>query len=167
VFWRSAMSGGRATVMRQAGKKASAIAGDVTATKRIGMGFASAFFVECKFVKNLRFDGLVTGLKTGIMDYWTVAKREAKRHKKEPIIIAKQNNLPTIMVMSLEAVIKLQIRGSSDCSIAHYPKLGCCLVWFDGFLKEVEPYIPPRMLDLKLKTKSKPKLKLKMFKRKG
>ena len=48
LFWRSAMSGGRATLQAKKGKKAQAQAGDITSIAAEGNKLTSTFMIECK-----------------------------------------------------------------------------------------------------------------------
>jgi len=56
IFWRSAMSGGRATLI---GKKADAQLGDISAINHLGQPLLAKFFIECKFYKDLNFDSFL------------------------------------------------------------------------------------------------------------
>ncbi len=92
VFWRSAMSGGRASVniagdVRQCG--------DICAVAPEGNAFADQYYVECKHVKSLNFPGLIKGSGL-LLQHWRTAQREAEKHHKMPILIARQNQSPTI-----------------------------------------------------------------------
>ena len=98
LFWRSAMSGGRATVGARKGKDLSHQAGDICSVHSDGHKLTDAFFFECKHVKSLQLDQfLIKGTGT-LAGFWTKAKQEAKRHNKIPIIIAKQNNWPVLWI---------------------------------------------------------------------
>ena len=93
-LWRSAMSGGRATVhgtkVRQAG--------DICAVAPEGHILCEAYFIECKHVKKLALDQAIIKNTGPLIDYWKIARREAKRHSKMPVIIAKQNGWPVLLV---------------------------------------------------------------------
>src|SRR4249919_3894092 len=66
VFWRSAMSGGRATVAR--GKVRQC--GDVCAVAEEGYAFCNSWFVECKHVRSLNLDSFLIK-STGALDkFW-------------------------------------------------------------------------------------------------
>lgn len=98
VFWRSAMSGGRATVAHKRGAKLSRQAGDISAVAPEGHALTDKFYIEVKHVKSLdllQFYAKGTG---HLAKFWKVAKREAKRHGRRPLIIARQNNLPTVII---------------------------------------------------------------------
>jgi len=65
LFWRSAMSGGRATIGKAAGADRSAQAGDVSAISDGGpftdlaAAFVSCHIIECKTVKDYQLDAFL------------------------------------------------------------------------------------------------------------
>ncbi len=92
VFWRSAMSGGRATVrgldVRQAG--------DIAAVAPEGHSFCERYYVECKHLQSLDLHGLLTG--TGkLVKFWKDTRQHARKRGQDPVLIARQNRLPTIL----------------------------------------------------------------------
>lgn len=107
VFWRSAMSGGRATVASRRGVKLRRQAGDITATAPEGHVLTDRFYIEVKHVKALDFLSFFTRNTGSLAKYWKTAKREARRHGLLPMIIAKQNSLPTILMTTLGGVDQL------------------------------------------------------------
>lgn len=104
VFWRSAMSGGRATNMRARRHwvHGGHAAGDICAVGDVGHEFTDTWFIETKFYKDLNILSFVLGLEQGeLHSFWTVAAREAKKHNKVPMLIAKQNRLKPFVVARL------------------------------------------------------------------
>jgi hypothetical protein len=97
-FWRSAMSGGRATVAAKGGKRLSAQAGDITAIDPIGNALTDLFIIECKHYKSLDFPALIYNSKGVLSKFWTKLKGEAELHKKYPLMIARENGRPTIVI---------------------------------------------------------------------
>lgn len=112
VFWRSAMSGGRATVrgleVRQAG--------DICAVAPEGHAFCDQFYVECKHYKSLDFHCLLKG--TGILHrFWTDTAKKAIKRRQTPMLIARQNGSPTIVATYQYAYIKprlIVIQGGDE-----------------------------------------------------
>jgi hypothetical protein len=94
VFWRSAMSGGRATVAR--GKVRQA--GDICAVAEEGNEFSETYFIECKHVKKLGLDSFLISNTGPLAKFWTKARREARKYGRSPILICKQNGLPPLLV---------------------------------------------------------------------
>lgn len=99
VFWRSAMSGGRATIRQRGGKETRHQAGDISSVHEAGHVLTSYWFIECKFVKNLRITNFVLQTGGGLMEYWRTAVKESRKHSRTPMVIAKQNRGMTIVVI--------------------------------------------------------------------
>lgn len=94
-FWRSAMSGGRATIAHGRDVRQC---GDIAAVAQEGYEFANAWFVECKHVRSLDLDSFIIKGVGLLRKFWDKARKEAKRHRKDPMIIARQNRWPDIVV---------------------------------------------------------------------
>jgi hypothetical protein len=99
IFWRSAMSGGRATIRQRGGKETRHQAGDISSVHEAGHVLTSYWFIECKFVKNLRITNFVLQTGGGLMEYWRTAVDQARVHDRIPMVIAKQNRGQTIVVI--------------------------------------------------------------------
>ena len=95
LFWRSAMSGGRATVhgpgVRQAGDAAG-----VTAEAH---QLLDHYVIECKHVKDLYLDRFCVQHKGPLVGYWTKLLSVCIAHNKEPMLIACQNFWPPLVFM--------------------------------------------------------------------
>ncbi len=150
IFWRSAMSGGRATVARQRGRNADSALGDISAVDALGAALLSKFLTECKFYGDLSIIGLFT--RSGkLYDFWTILKREASLVNREPFLIAKQNRLPAFVLLTNNGQILLHLEG---VPMALFPKINACFIWFDDFLNEAVIYkTPSDQKRLKLKPK--------------
>ncbi len=94
LFWRSAMSGGRASLVakRLPNKKRYNQCGDISAISREGQDFLDVFFIECKFLKSLQIDAWIYGHEGLLPKLWDKALQEAMDHDRVPLVIAKQNN---------------------------------------------------------------------------
>jgi hypothetical protein len=97
VLWRSAMSGGRATVAHRKGKDVRQC-GDICAVGPEGHEFCQRYFLELKHVKRLALDQFLVKGTGPLANFWRVAKREAAKHKRQPILIARQNGWPIIVL---------------------------------------------------------------------
>ena len=98
LLWRSAMSGGRATVQFDAGKINMTQSGDVTAIGLDAYKFCEVTFVEVKHYKNLDIArGFICDSGT-LSKFWKTCYREAKKYNKAPLLIAKQNLYPVIAI---------------------------------------------------------------------
>jgi len=102
-FWRSAMSGGRATLQLRQEIVNLAQSGDVTAISPEAYALAERCFFELKTYKNLEIgQSLIKG--TGILHrFWQSTRREAYRYGKVPVLIAKQNTFPVILLCPLDS----------------------------------------------------------------
>lgn len=136
LYWRSAMSGGRSTVAFGAGKKLGAQAGDISSVDPEGAWLVQEFFIECKHVKDLYFQGILRS--TGALhDFWRVARQESRRYKKLPMLIARQNAMPAIIVFSITGIRRfgLNRRGA----LFTVPGQNLYAYNFERFLKKVKP----------------------------
>lgn len=93
VFWRSAMSGGRATVARGEVRQC----GDICAVAPEGHYLAIQLFIECKHVKDCNIFAALRG-KGELIRFWTKLVRQANEHMRFPVLIIKQNNRPTLWI---------------------------------------------------------------------
>jgi hypothetical protein len=102
LFWRSAMSGGRATLrLRQDLARIQinkAQAGDVTAINQQAYDFAEKLFIECKHLRDLGFSrGFIC--QTGVVwHFWRKACEAAQKHNKTPVLIVRQNLYPIVVI---------------------------------------------------------------------
>jgi hypothetical protein len=105
IFWRSAMSGGRATVQLKSGKVNVRQSGDICAIDPLGYPFVEAYFTEVKHRRDLGIDrGFVCG--TGdLANFWRRARREAAKYGKRPLLVARQNLYPTLAITEWDAGI--------------------------------------------------------------
>lgn len=91
IFWRSAMSGGRATVRHAKGKTTASQAGDISAVSHEGHAFLRRFIVECKFVRDLSIQSALLKRAGLLYQYWQTLEKEAAKHNRRPLLIAKEN----------------------------------------------------------------------------
>lgn len=120
VFWRSAMSGGRATVGRKKGKQHSSQVGDISCIHSSGRRFIDTFAPECKFYANLDYQGLLIG-KGKLFQFWLEIRKQAVEHDKLPFLVAKQNRMP-IFIHLCEAGMKeigLSIEQTNQTNVQH------------------------------------------------
>jgi hypothetical protein len=130
LYWRSAMSGGRATVAARKGTRLTAQAGDITAIDPEGEPLTRQFLLECKHYKNLQFSGLLNG--TGeLSKFWKKLKDDSDSYLKRPLLIARQNSYPTIAVMDWTGLVILGLHADL-CLTA--PRLDFYAVPFDALV---------------------------------
>jgi hypothetical protein len=95
LFWRSAMSGGRATVRVKKGQETTHGQGDISAITPEGNKLTDLFIIECKNYKSLDFDSYLygQGLLVGI---WKKLQNETPKNKK-PMLVLKENRRPILV----------------------------------------------------------------------
>lgn len=97
VFWRSAMSGGRATAVNKDGVEVRQ-AGDICAVAEEGYDLVDSYYFELKRYKDLQLPQfLVRG--TGLLStFWRATIVDAERYGRSPVLIAKQDRMPAIIL---------------------------------------------------------------------
>lgn len=132
LFWRSAMSGGRATLGMRKGEKLSSQAGDISAVHEKGHILTNVYYVECKFYRKLDLEAFWEG-RGKLAAFWKVAQQEAKKHKREPMLIAKQNLIPTLVLVNADCSLD---NDRLVCWRSVYKRGGdVSLIWFSTLLK--------------------------------
>ena len=121
LFWRSAMSGGRATLGLKKGMVRATQAGDVTAIDGKGLGaqFLKQFVVECKHVKSLDLDKAVAKQTGAFVKYWAKHLGEARAHSRSPFLVARQNRFPTLLFLDMDGAEHFAL-----LDFTHNPVLG-------------------------------------------
>lgn len=135
VLWRSAMSGGRATIAAKKGKRLTAQAGDITSIHPESAAFTDIFLIECKFYRDLQIHKVFKG-GGRLVSFWNDVVREAGKYRKKPMLIAKQNNLPELVVLN-SCGSKL-FNGALHSIIYPY---GMHIILFDDLLKTKPQYV--------------------------
>lgn len=138
LLWRSAMSGGRSTVAFKKGQKLKNQAGDISAIDPLGHALTDKFIVECKHIKKLDLGSIIKNKGT-IIAFWKKLKKESKKFRKMPMLIARQNSWPVIICLDLEGVVYL-LWNTSFPLISEPNDLRIML--FSDFLKKPFPFKP-------------------------
>jgi hypothetical protein len=105
-FWRSAMSGGRATLAYRKGQSIRA-AGDITSVAPEGHVLTDYYLVECKFYKKLDIASFILDDKGVLSKFWKQAKKQAREHMRMPLLIAKENGRKPIIVSMPRSLTKV------------------------------------------------------------
>ncbi len=118
LFWRSAMSGGRATVGAKQGIIRTTQAGDITALASTGAGakkakrFAEKYLVECKSVKTLELHRLLAYGVGFVRRTWDRAILDAEPKEegvytglKTPMLFLNQNGGPVLVVFDRQQIV--------------------------------------------------------------
>lgn len=137
VFWRSALSGGRATIGLSDGIKRNNQAGDISAIAALGEYLLDHCVVECKSYADLDlFRGIAND--TGkLYKFWNELRVHSAKFSKQPMLIARQNGLPAVCLLSSASSFLLFDLGNDHVS-ALLPRWDCHLVLFDCFLREAQ-----------------------------
>lgn len=138
LFWRSAMSGGRATVGAKKGISRSSQSGDISSIAPEGHVLTNNFSIECKTYADLMLDGLLLDKKGGIVSFWNQTKRDAINSEKKPMLIAKQNRSIVLLGLSSPGLLFFDILHGVAGHLAYYPKHDLHLYDFELFLKKVK-----------------------------
>jgi hypothetical protein len=109
VFWRSSMSGGRATIGR--GKVRQA--GDICAVAPEGTSLVEHFFIECKAYRRLGIPEFLLRGSGPLATFWKVAVRESAKYQRVPMLIARQNGLPAFVIMHRQVLLPFALHSSS------------------------------------------------------
>ena len=104
IFWRSAMSGGRATIQNRKGIANKTQLGDITCVHKAGLWITDNFFIECKFYGDLDLESSILIGRGKLAKFWRKAVKEAKNCKRHPLLIAKQNRTPTLVLTTQEGL---------------------------------------------------------------
>ncbi len=144
LYWRSAMSGGRATVAHRRSIQQSEAAGttwpsgppvrqagDITAVAAEGHKLTDLFLIECKHYRDLDF-GLFLFQRGKLWKFWKTAQAEARKYEKITLLIAKQNHTPTVVLSELGCFAEY-CKGVD----IQFPRMveNCVLFRFDEMLK--------------------------------
>lgn len=93
VFWRTAMSGGRATIhidgdVRQCG--------DIAPISHEGHDFCNRWYIEIKHLRTIDLFSLLTQ-RGKTYHIWQKAMKEARKYNRLPMLIIRQNMQPTLV----------------------------------------------------------------------
>ena len=166
LFWRSAMSGGRATVGRKQGKAHDRHSGDISATAPEGFALTDKWYIECKFYKDLAIQAAFLKGIGKLASFWREACEQATHYKRMPMLIAKENMSPCIVLMPHPWLISPY--GTAAFPAAHLGRLAILradVLSFEGMLKLPftdrlssvdEPFLKPGELTRILKQQVRP-----------
>lgn len=148
VFWRSAMSGGRATLRsyRKRAPQLIAQAGDISALGQEGEPFLARFFAECKFYADLGIFHMITGrtTKNGPLDkFWRPYLKRARELNRAPFVVAKQNRIPEL-VFTDKLGVSILMRGLRNearpiVPIMVLPRHEMHVFWLSDIVRRVDP----------------------------
>ena len=145
LLWRSAMSGGRATIGLRQGLKRTAQAGDISAIDSLGEALLDVSVIECKAYKDLQaFRGMLGGAGH-LKKFWLTNKILARKVNKYSILIARQNGLPTFIMLDNGCVSLFDL----PTPLLTITPWACSVYLFDDFLACAA--VPKKVLEFKPK----------------
>ena len=100
LLWRSALSGGRATIQLRNDILNQTQAGDISSIDVLSHWLIRDYMIECKHYANLEFTSGFLSNTGSLYRFWASLLKDATRRGKAPMLIAKQNNRPIIMLTS-------------------------------------------------------------------
>ena len=154
VFWRSAMSGGRATIGLQKGKKRGSQAGDMSAISVEGDLFLKVFVAEFKHRKDLQLHNFLAKHSGNTIRFWEKHLEECKAFGRCPFMVAKQNVIPALLLTSEEGLMNLQ---RMCWNIDHVPGLILAKVK-NIWVLEFETFLTTKIQNIKGKRKERTRL---------
>jgi len=107
LLWRSAMSGGRSTVMNKKGGVNKEQAGDISAVGAEGHRLIDIAYLECKNYTDLGLNSFFIGRSSKLLSFWRDTEKAARKNAKYPLLIAKQSYFPELIVFSPEFYLEL------------------------------------------------------------
>src|SRR3972149_54775 len=116
IFWRSAMSGGRATVGMKRGITRTSQAGDITAIDSLGQKLTDKFVIECKFYRNIHLHSLLFGIpkNNSIYEFWITLYKNAQKLNKDMMLIIKQNGMPILLGLNKGSNFQIILNENYD-----------------------------------------------------
>lgn len=102
LFWRSAMSGGRANLAhrRARGANFKAQSGDITAVHPDGAPLLEVFLIECKFWEDLGLGPMCFKTYGKLGKAWEKTVDQAAEEERLPIMVVKQNRKHPLIILN-------------------------------------------------------------------
>jgi hypothetical protein len=143
ILWRTAMSGGRATVKRSKGKSADAQAGDLGSIDPMGDWFASTFLIEAKRYHSFEWHRDVAEPSTATatkatkrpLEIFLHTRVEAKQSGRfAPLVILRGDRCPDLVMTTGKGYRKLCPRKNSIKPTATFPHHDCVVFRLDALI---------------------------------
>ena len=137
-FWRSSMSGGRATLHIKRGRKTaiSAQAGDITAIHKKGMLLSSLVVIDCKEYKSMKWHCLIYGNAGVVQPAWEKLGVESRRDHKSRLLVCTESHQPIIACVDFHfiALLSASTKGCPKV-IAEFPQLEMAVLSWDWLME--------------------------------
>ena len=142
-FWRTAMSGGRATVFAKKGISLKNQVGDICAIDENSFKFSKTFMIECKNYKDVGLKNLITGTENKLPEWWEKLWGDADAVDKIPLLVFKQSRMSTLVMMKLDGLAAFRISKrklfNSEIIVAWYPQYCAYIFYWDDLLENTNP----------------------------
>ncbi len=138
LYWRSSMSGGRSTIQIKKGKQNRAQSGDISSIDRLGSEFIDKFCVECKHYQTLDLIPGIIHNRGTLYGFWKKLCKDSIAVQKLPILIVKQNRLPSLVLLSPAGAMQLNLKKNlAICTLYQWNSL---IYNLDNFLTCEYPF---------------------------
>lgn len=134
-FWRTAMSGGRATLRHAAGKRNQQQVGDICSIAAQGERLTSRFVIECKNYKNLHWESFLrndTPAAGTICGFWNTCKADAYSMGRRPLMFVKQGRLGEFAIMDTDGAAAMGFYDARYWAVFH--KRDAAVITLEDFL---------------------------------
>jgi len=143
IFSRNVGSGSRFTLALKQGREL-AHGGDIMPAHELAFAFLDRFIVEGKFYRDLQLAAYFCFRGKFLQDIIDKTAAQAKASNKDYLIIAKQNNMPAVVITNQPAgtiiLASLYRLRSIELALAHHVMHGRDFVCrFDDFLNFINP----------------------------
>jgi len=143
IFWRSAMSGGRATLAQRKGRgsRFEGSTGDITAVDPMGEPLTATFSIEVKAYKQFEIDRPAFDRKGELLGLWKAHLPKAAQAKRLPMLIGKQDNMGEVLLVTEEGgnIIEACSGPRPLVPTLHWPRHDVWIYLFRDFLANVDP----------------------------
>jgi hypothetical protein len=141
LLWRTSLSGGRATIQHRKGLVNIAQLGDIGAIDPEGCRLTDRFVVETKHVKSLDLPGAFLKRTGALMRFWRKLLPVAHQHNRHPFIVARQNGMPIILVVTSAGSASLRLNRAKELAVFHDNRshTDLCFFLFSDLLKSKCP----------------------------
>lgn len=107
LYWRSAMSGGRATLQYKKGIKNQTQVADISSISSQGEFLTDLCCIECKSYKDLHLGCFIYGTNQGVSYFWKELSQQALNCNKYPILVMKENRKPILIGINKTFFVQL------------------------------------------------------------
>ncbi len=135
-FWRSAASGGRATIQFKKGKENRTQTGDITAIDPIGAWLTDRFIIENKNYKSLDIDSGIISNTGRLHKFWVDLVAVSNKINKLPMLIGKESYRPILLILSSKGAASLRL--DSQTAVAILPLWDNARIYLFSSLLETE-----------------------------